>query len=242
MPGSCPAIRIRFGAIECLLCTASTLWVCLHLARSRTRVEATVRPPGASLRPPAPRLAHLRGTNEQRVEHRAPRCRFRVRARLRRPLEPPAARAESHAQRISAWLAVPRAVLHRRHKGGSGSHRRAAAQGRGGGVLRPGGQPFATAPALLPPSPGALPSPRGLRESNPAVAGAEPTGGPARVAARVYGRLRGHHDAARAVDVRECERVLRPGRPAFRGSDDVARRGGDRASARRLRCAAGGQS
>jgi hypothetical protein len=47
-PGDC----VRFGAIECLLCTGSALWECLHLATPVTRAEATVRPPGGSMRPP----------------------------------------------------------------------------------------------------------------------------------------------------------------------------------------------
>ncbi len=47
-----PGDWVRFGAIECLLCTGAALWECLHLATPATRAEATARPPGASMRPP----------------------------------------------------------------------------------------------------------------------------------------------------------------------------------------------
>jgi FHA domain len=46
-----PGDSVRFGAIECLLCAASTLWACLHRATPRTRAEAAVGSAGASIRP-----------------------------------------------------------------------------------------------------------------------------------------------------------------------------------------------
>ena len=49
--GALPGDVVRFGSVDCLLCTASTFWACLRSPAPRTATLASVRPRPVSNRP-----------------------------------------------------------------------------------------------------------------------------------------------------------------------------------------------